>query len=328
MAPRFVIGVDLGGTKLAGGLVDQELRVHRRVQRPVDGRDPLMLLDSVQGAVQALINEAPGEVAAVGFGIPSLIDRRTGTSVVAINLPLDDLPFEALMAERLDLPVAVDNDGNVAALAEHRAGIAVGVDDMLLLTIGTGIGGGLILNGEIYRGWIGSGAELGHMVIDLNGPPCQGNCPNHGCLETMASGTALAREAREMAVQRPDSALGRALSAGREIDGRLVTELAHDGDGAALAVLDLIALRLGVALSSYVNIFNPEMIVLGGGVMAAGEMILEPVRTQIARRALPPSRDNVRVLGAHFGPEAGMVGAAALAFDAIRAGVSDHGGAR
>lgn len=320
MAPRFVIGIDLGGTKLAGGLVDLDLRVHHRVQGPVDRRDPLKLLDSVQKTVQALINEAPGEVAAVGFGIPSLIDRRTGTSVVAINLPLDDLPFEALMAERLGLPVSVDNDGNVAALAEHRAGAAVGVDDMLLLTIGTGIGGGLILDGRVYRGSIGSGAELGHMVIALDGPPCQGNCPNHGCLETMASGTALAREARQIAAEQPDTALGRALSAGRQIDGRLVTELAHDGDGAALAVLELIASRLGAALSSYVNIFNPELIVLGGGVLAAGEMILEPVRREIARRALPPSRDNVRVVPAYFGPEASMIGAAVLAIDLLGGG--------
>jgi glucokinase len=323
MAPRFVIGIDLGGTKLAGGLVDQDLRVHHRVQRPVDARDPLTLLDSVQNAVQELINEAPGEVAAVGFGIPARIDRRTGTSVVAINLPLDDLPFEALMAERLDLPVAVDNDGNVAALAEHRGGAAVGVDDMLLLTIGSGIGGGLILNGQLYRGSIGSAAELGHMVIALDGPPCPGNCPNNGCLEAMASGAALAREARQFAAERPGTALGRALSAGRELDGRLVTELAYDGDGAALEALELIAMRLGVALSSYVNIFNPEMIVLGGGVMAAGEMILGPVRTQIAQRALPPSRDNVSVVPAYFGPEAGMIGAAALAFDVLDDNTSD-----
>jgi glucokinase len=328
MAPRFAIGIDLGGTKLAGGLVDQDLRVHHRVQAPVDGRDPLTLLDSVQNAVQALINEAPDEVAAVGFGIPSLIDRRTGTSVVAINLPLDDLPFEALMAERLDLPVAVDNDGNVAALAEHRAGAAVGVDDMLLLTIGTGIGGGLILDGRLYRGWVGSGAELGHMVIALDGPPCQGNCPNNGCLETMASGTALAREAGRIAAERPDTALGQAHSAGREVDGRLVTELAHDGDSAAREVLELIAMRLGVACASYVNIFNPELIVLGGGVMAAGEMILAPVRREIARRALPPSRDSVRVVPAYFGPEAGMIGAAALAFDALGGGSTTDGNAR
>lgn len=323
MAPRFVIGIDLGGTKLAGGLVDQDLRVHDRVQRPVDGRDPLTLLDSVQNAVQELINEAPSEVAAVGFGVPWRIDSRTGRSVAAADLPLDNFPFGALMGERLDLPVLVDNYGNVAALAEHRGGAAVGVDDMLLLTVGSGIGGGLILNGLLYRGSSGSAAELGHMVIALDGPPCQGDCPNHGCLETMASGTALAREARRLAAERRDSALGQALSASREIDGRLVTELAHDGDPAALEAIELIALRLGVGLSSYVNIFNPELIVLGGGVMAAGEMILAPVRTQIADRALAPARDNVRVVPAYFGPEAGMIGAAALAFDALGGGTPD-----
>jgi glucokinase len=143
----------------------------------------------------------------------------------------------------------------------------------------------------------------------------------------MASGTALAREARQIAAERPHTALGQALSAGRELDGRLVTELAHDGDVAALAVLELIALRLGVALSSYVNIFNPELVVLGGGVMGAGEMILEPVRTQIAMRALPPSRDNVRVVPAYFGPEASMIGAAALALDVLEAR-SEDGNAR
>jgi glucokinase len=323
MPPRFVIGVDVGGTKLAGGVVDQDLRVHQRLQRPVDARDTIALLNTVEEAVKELISDAPGEVAAVGFGIPSLMDRRSGISVVAINLPLDNVRFEALMSERLGLPVAVDNDGNVAALAEHRAGAGRGADHMLLLTIGTGVGGGVILNGQVYRGSIGSGAELGHMVIALDGPPCQGNCPNNGCLETMASGTALAREARQIAAERPDSGLGRALRSGRELNGELVTELAHDGDRSAMEVLRLIGSRLGIALSSYVNIFNPEVIVVGGGVLAAGEMVLEPARAEVAARALPPSRDNVRVVAAHYGSEAGMIGAAALAFDALDANTLD-----
>jgi glucokinase len=188
---------------------------------------------------------------------------------------------------------------------------------MLLIGLGTGIAGGLILNGELYRGWIGSGAELGHMVIDLNGPRCQGNCPNHGCFEAMASGTALVREARNLALERPDSALGRVLADGRELDGPLVTELAYDGDPAAREVIELIGTRLGVAIASYTNIFNPEMIVVGGGVMGAGEMLLEPARAEMLRRALPPSRDNVTIVAAQFGHEAGMVGAAALAFDGL-----------
>ena len=268
-------------------------------------------------AVQEVQDAAGGEVEAVGFGIPSLIDRRTGIAVVAVNLPLADIAFGEVMAERLGLPVFVDNDGNAAAIAEHRAGAARGASEALVMTIGTGIGGGLILRGEPYRGAVGAGAELGHVVIDYNGPPCQGNCPNHGCVETFASGTALAREAHRLAHERPDSGLARAMRDGRELAGPLVTELAHDGDAAALEAIGLIGTRLGVALASLTNIFNPEVIVIGGGVIAAGELLLEPARAEVARRALPPSRDVVRIVAARFGVEAGMIGAAALAFDGL-----------
>jgi glucokinase len=186
-----------------------------------------------------------------------------------------------------------------------------------VMTIGTGIGGGLILGGRLYRGAVGAAAELGHVVIDMNGPPCQGNCPNHGCVEALASGTALAREARRVAAEQPDSGLGRALGDGREVIGPLVTELAHDGDPAATEVIELIGSRLGVALTTFVNIFNPQVVVIGGGVIAAGELLLAPARAVVAERALPPSRDEVRIVPAHFGVEAGMIGAAALAFDGV-----------
>ena len=172
------------------------------------------LLDVVVDAVEETVAGAGGEVAAVGFGIPSLIDQRTGNAVIAVNLPLKNIMFADVMAERLDLPVFVDNDANCAMLAEHRAGAARGCNEAVLLTIGTGIGGGLILRGELYRGAVGAAAELGHVVIERDGPPCQGNCPNHGCVESLASGTALAREALRMAHERPDSGLGRAHAAG------------------------------------------------------------------------------------------------------------------
>jgi glucokinase len=268
-------------------------------------------------AVQEARDAADGVVAAVGFGIPCLIDQRSGMAVIAVNLPLAGISFADVMAERLGMPVFVDNDANVAALAEHRAGAAAGARDAVVLTIGTGIGGGLIVRGELYRGAIGSGAELGHMVIDMDGPPCQGNCPNRGCVEALASGTALAREARRIAEQRPGSGLARALQDGRELAGPLVTELAHDGDPSAIEVIELIGTRLGVAIASLVNIFNPQVVVIGGGVIAAGELLLEPARAEVAARALPPSRDLVRIEAARFGVEAGMIGAAALAFDGL-----------
>jgi glucokinase len=279
--------------------------------------DQSFLLDMVVEAVEEARDSAGGEVSAVGFGIPSLIDQRTGTAVLAVNLPLKDVMFADVMTERLGLPVFVDNNANLAALAEHRAGAARGCNEAVVLTIGTGIGGGLILRGQPYRGAIGVGAELGHIVIDLNGPPCQGNCPNHGCIESLASGTALAREALRIAHEQPSSGLGRALAAGRELEGPLVTELAHDGDTAAIEAIELIGTRLGVAIASFVNIFNPEVVIIGGGVMGAGELLLNAARAEMLRRALPPSRDIVEIVPAAFGVEAGMIGAAALAFDGL-----------
>jgi glucokinase len=274
-------------------------------------------MDVTVDAVREACASVGNDVAGVGFGIPCLIDRRTGIAVIAVNLPLVDVPFGDVMAERLGLPVYVDNDANVAALAEHRAGAARGASEAIVLTIGTGIGGGLILGDQVYRGSIGSGAELGHTVIDMNGPRCQGNCPNRGCVEALASGTALAREAMRIAKERPQSGLGRALTAGRELAGPLVTELAHDGDPAAIEAVALIGGNLGVAITSFVNIFNPEVVVIGGGVIAAGDLLLAPARAVVAARALPPSRDVVRIVAARFGVEAGMVGAAALALEGL-----------
>jgi glucokinase len=320
MPARRTIGVDMGGTKLLAGAVGPGLEVHHRAQRTVAGLDQSSLLKVAVEAVAEVRDSAGDDVAAVGFGIPCLIDQRTGRAVIAVNLPLADIAFADVMAERLGMPVFVDNDANAAAVAEHRAGAARGASEAVVLTIGTGIGGGLILHGELYRGATGSGAELGHTVIDMDGPRCQGNCPNRGCVESMASGTALAREATRIAGERPGSRLAEALNAGRALGGPLVTELAHDGDAAAIEAISLIGRRLGVALASFANIFNPEVIVIGGGVIAAGELLLSPARVEFAARALPPNRDAVEIVAARFGVEAGMIGAAAIAFDGLASG--------
>jgi glucokinase len=177
MPGRRIIGVDIGGTKLLAGAVDDELSVHHRVQRAVAGLDLSTLLDVAVGAVEEARAAVGGEVDAVGFGIPSLIDQRTRRAVMTVHLPLIDMPFADIMAERLGVPVFVENDANLAALAEHRVGSARGFSEVVMLTVGTGIGGGLILRDELYRGSVGAGGELGHIVIDMDGPPCQGNCP-------------------------------------------------------------------------------------------------------------------------------------------------------
>jgi glucokinase len=317
-----VIGVDLGGTKLLAGAVDPALNVHHRATRSSRGSDQAGVLDTVVDAVLEMrdaVEAASGTVDAVGIGIPCLIDAERGIAVMAVNLPLTDLPFRDLMAERLDLPVFVDNDANGAMLAEWRFGAAAGARDAALLTLGTGIGGGLVVGGALQRGSQGAGAELGHMVVQADGPRCQGSCPNHGCLEAMCSGTALVREAIRIAGERPASELGFALTEGREISGPLVTELAHDGDSAAIEVLTLIGSWLGVGIANLVNMLNPDVVVVGGGVIAAGELLLEPARAVVARRALSPSKEHVQIVPARFGAESGMLGAAALALDGIGA---------
>ena len=209
MPPRRVIGVDAGGTKLLGGVVDEQLVVHHRVHRMWRGSDRQETLDIFVEAVEEIRAAAP-DVDAVGFGLPALVDQATGQSAWSTHLPLEGVPFRDLMSERLGLPVHVDNDANVALLAEHRQGAAAGRDHAVMVLLGTGIGGGLLLGGRIYRGATGVGAELGHIVVDMDGPECQGACPGRGCLEVMASGTAIGREAERLAGERPDSALGRA----------------------------------------------------------------------------------------------------------------------
>jgi glucokinase len=254
---------------------------------------------------------------AIGFGIPCLLDLRHGHALMCVNLPLTDIPFRDVMSERLGLPVYIDNDANLATLVETRFGAARGANYVVGLTIGTGIGGGLVLDGKLFRGHVGSGAELGHVVIDENGPRCQGACPNYGCLEAMASGNAIGREGKVAAEEDSDSDLARAAVAGQEITGELVTQLALGGDEVSRMVLGHIGRQLGIGFASFVNIFNPEVIVVGGGAMAAGDLLLEPAREEMRARALRPNRENVRVVPARFGPEAGMLGAGVLALDEL-----------
>jgi glucokinase len=304
------IGVDLGGTKmLAGVLEGPEVRWESREASTGQTEDELveLLVREVREAREA----RPGATA-VGLGIPATIDHETGVAVSAVNLPLADLPIRDLVSERVGLPVFVDNDANVAALAEYLYGAAQGKPNTVMLTVGTGIGGGLILGGEVYRGATGAGAELGHTVIQADGPPCQGNCPNHGCVEALASGTALGREGRAAAESSPGSALAKLLADGETIDGKAVTEAALGGDETATSVFELIGSRLGVACSSFANIFQPDAIVVGGGVIAAGDLLLDPVRRELRERALNPM-NRTPVLEATLGNDAGMIGAAALA---------------
>ncbi len=311
MSQAEAIGVDLGGTKMLLGVLDGDSKTVWESRERSAGESEGELVELLVREVSEAQSQRPG-IEAVGMGIPATIDHEKGLAVAAVNLPIENLPIRDLVVERTGLPTFVDNDANVAALAEHLFGAARGAENAVMLTIGTGIGGGLILGGEIYRGSTGAGAELGHVAIQLDGPACQGNCPGHGCVETLASGTALGREGRAVAESNPDSALGKLLAGGSEIDGKVVTVAAQAGDETAISVFDLVGSRLGVALASFANIFEPEVIVIGGGVIAAGELLLAPARRELEARALRPM-NRTPVVAAELGEDAGMIGAAAMA---------------
>jgi glucokinase len=310
LSSRETIGVDLGGTKMAVGVVDAEQHIHYEGKESSIGRTEDELVEDLGEELEEAKAARP-DVLAAGLGIPATIDHDRGLAIHAVNLTITDVPIRDVMQDRIGLPVFVDNDANVAALAEHLYGAGRGAQNVIMLTIGTGIGGGLILGGEVFRGSTGAGAELGHIVIVEDGLPCQGNCPNHGCVETYASGTAIAREGKAAAEREPDSALGKALAEG-PIVGKTVTELAIKGDPLAAEVVAEAGRHLGVALASLANICDPDVFVIGGGVSAVGDLLLEPARQELRSRALPPM-NKAPVKLAELGPEAGMIGAAAMA---------------
>lgn len=293
-----MIGVDVGGTKILAGLVGRDGTViaHREYPTPVETEEAL--LDGLEGAVREFLDE---RVVAVGFGIPSQIDQRHGIALGSVNIPLRGVPFRQKMTERLGLPIRMDNDANAAAIAEWAAGAGRGTNDMVMLTLGTGVGGGLILGGKPYRGWFGAGAEIGHMVVVHDGVPCR--CGGHGHLESYASGKA----ADELAVE----------AFGPAADAHRLVRLAREGDALAIQILKGVGEHLGSGIASLVNIFNPELIVVGGGFAAAGEFLFEPAQAVADREVLVSIRGSYRVVRAELGTSAGMIGAGMVAFEAF-----------
>jgi glucokinase len=298
-----VIGVDVGGTKLLGGVIARDGSVVRRHELPTPTSSEEALLVALDELVAGLLDD---DVGALGFGIPSTIDQQAGQAVQSVNIPLEDVPFRDRFADRFSLPVGIDNDANAAAIAEWKVGAGRGTQHMVMLTLGTGVGGGLILDGRPYRGALGAAAELGHVVVQFDGRPCQGLCTGRGHIEAYATGVAASRDAAE------------ALGAGA--DSRVLLQRARSNDPVALEVLGGIARRLGATMGSFVNIFNPEVIVVGGGWgKAAGEFLLETARAVMRQEALSPGRELVRVVPAELGSEAGLVGAGFVAFEALDA---------
>ena len=305
-----VVGVDLGGTSVKAALVSPELELLARDSAPTDISDEDRLLAEIEQVVRRV--GAGHDIAAVGFGLPSQIDQRRGVVADSINVPITDVPFAAEMRRRLGLEVKIDNDANVAALAEARIGAGRGRDNVIMLTLGTGVGGGIVIDRRLYHGSTGYGGELGHMVIDENGPPCQGHCPNHGCLESLASAAGVRLAAEQIAAERPSGTLAHAIEQGGAAEVRVVIDGALSGDQDCVDALAIVGRHLGVGIANYVNIFNPDVVVVGGGIMAAGELLLGVAREEAGRRALRPPWREVEVVAAELGNDAGVLGAAAL----------------
>jgi glucokinase len=297
---RRVIGVDVGGTKTLAAVVAPDGAIEEQELHPTDVSSQDALLAGLDEIVDELRKDR--EIAALGFGIPSRVDQRAGRAVASVNIPLKGVDFRDRMHERHRLPVAIDNDANAATIGEWRAGAAKGSRAVVMLTLGTGVGGGLVLDGRPFRGTTCVGAELGHIVIVVDGEPC--GCGGRGHLESYASGEAADRAARELY--------------GDGSSGEELVAKAHDGDAGAVGAIAEIGRRLGAGIASFVNVFEPEVLVVGGGFgSAAGELLLGPAREVLARDGLEPARDTVRIVQAQLGYQAGVIGAGMIAFEAL-----------
>ena len=300
------VGVDVGGTKIAAGVVSPEGGLLNELRYQTENvREPL--LSTIAEAIMEVQRDY--EIGGVCLAAPGFILASENKILSAANLKaIEGIPLKEELGERTGLRVTVENDANAAAWGEFRFGAGHDVDNLVFVTLGTGVGGGIISHGVLLRGARGMGGELGHITIKPDGPRC--GCGNRGCLEALASGTAIGRRARELAGEQPDSALGRLPRAPL---GEDVFDLARKGDGPALEVLRETGTWLGIGLATFVNVFDPEVIALGGGVSEAGDLVLDPARKELRLRSCSPAKDLVEIRGATLGAKSGMLGAAALA---------------
>lgn len=317
-AQTTAIGIDVGGTKIAGALVSGEGSIldRERVDTPAESTEQIVAaITEVIHALMGRADEEGREVVAVGLAVAAMVDARAGHVWFAPNLPWRDVDLGRLVEAEIGRPVVVENDANAAAWGEYRHGAGAGVDDMVLFTVGTGVGGGCIIDDNLLRGAFGIGGELGHITLDPDGPRC--GCGNRGCLEVFGSGNALVRNARDLVTSA--SPLGEALRARCDgdpdrLEGTDVTQLAQEGDPASVELLEEIGTRLGHGIASVCAVLDPRLVVIGGGVSAAGDLLLGPTQTAFARHLIGRGhRPSPELVLASLGNDAGVVGAAAVA---------------
>ncbi len=319
LSPMAMLGVDAGGTKVTVGPVDARGRMLAEpITEPSETRDVASFVEGLISTLKRGEAEFGIPLGGVGMACAGTVDPVQGIVVTSPNLPLERVPLREILEQALDMRVVLENDANAAVLAEVTAGVAAGLRHVVMLTLGTGVGGGMYLGGRLYRGVGGGAAELGHTIVLVDGELC--HCGSRGCLEMYASGNALARAGMRRAASAdldPQSVLAELRSRG-ELDGAQVARLAQEGYPGAVAAVDEVARWLGMGLVNLTNTFNPEMIVVGGGVSALGELLLRPARELVRELALSPNKDQVRVAAAALGNSAGLVGGGLVAWEKLQ----------
>ena len=307
----YYVGIDLGGTGIKAGLVDEQGHILEKVSCPtkIERGHEAVIADMARLSYEVIekAGKTLDDVKAIGIGLPGVLDPRTGRVPFCTNLGWHDVPVIQLMQKDIDKPIYVDNDATVACLAENVAGVSAGAKSSVFLTLGTGVGGGIVIGGKVYSGSHGVGSELGHMIVVVDGEQC--TCGNRGCWERYASATALIRMGKEAAAAHPESVLAKDVEG---MNARMVIDAAREGDEAAMGVFDRYTTYLATGLVNIINFLDPEIIALGGGVSGAGEFLLKPVREKLAKMIFYKAMPYARVELATLGNDAGIIGAAML----------------
>ena len=308
------IGVDIGGTNIAAGIVDGDGKITARAKAStLPSRGARAVIEDSSRLCRDLASRAglkPKDIGGVGVAVPGSVDPREGIVLFAPNIPFENTPVAGWMRESLGCPVFVENDANAAALGEVRAGAARGCSSALVVTLGTGVGGGVILDGKVYSGFNGAGGEVGHMVIEAGGRLC--GCGREGCWEMYSSATGLIRMTREAIEKHPDSVMCEMTAELGKVSGKTAFKAARQGDAAGQAVVDMYIRYLAIGIGNVINIFQPEMLCIGGGVCNEGEHLMNPLLKAVGREQFKGGDKTTKICVAKLGNDAGIIGAAML----------------
>ena len=311
----YYIGIDLGGTNIAVGLVSEDGKILRKAETPTLAKRPYAdIVRDMAACIAKLLDEAKlttQDIAAIGIGIPGIAEQKTGRGIFCTNLGWRNIPLRDELKSYYDLPIFIDNDATVAGWAEYQAGVSRNTSSSVFLTLGTGVGAGIIVDGKIWSGAHGAASELGHLIIEVDGIPC--TCGKCGCTERYCSATAIIRMAKEACALHPDCAILKAVNGDVDkITAKTVFDLAKEGDDIASRVFRRYVKYLTIAINNVVSFLDPDMIVLGGGVSRAGDFLLDAVRELLPKYLMYPVLPMPEIALAQLGNDAGIIGAALL----------------